>query len=181
MGINMNHLEEKIYEKSETIYLRLMEVSDTEKIVEWRNNPRVRSNFIYQKPFTVEGHLNWIRTQIEPGHVVQFVICEKKSGKAVGSTYLRDIDREKGHAEYGMFIGEDDAVGKGYGTQAAKDTLAYAFGELGLKSVFMRVFEDNMSSRKSCEKAGFKLQEGKFEEIDINEAKRKVIFMEANK
>lgn len=177
----MNHVEEILHEKSETIYLRLMEISDTEKIVEWRNNPRVRYNFIYQKPFTVEGHLNWIHTQIAPGHVVQFVICEKKSGKAVGSSYLRDIDRENGHAEYGMFIGEDDAAGKGYGTQAAIVTLAYAFEELGLKSVNMRVFEDNIPSRKSCVKAGFKLQEGKYEEVDINGAKRKVLFMEASK
>lgn len=171
----------KINEESEVIYLRLMEVSDTENIVAWRNKERVRHNFIYQKPFSIEGHLNWIRTQIEPGYVVQFIICEKASDRAVGSVYFRDIDREKEIAEYGIFIGEDDAVGKGYGTQAAGLALAYAFEKLRLKTIFLRVFADNIGAIKSYEKAGFKLLEGKQEDVVIDGVKREVIFMEVNK
>lgn len=177
----MSQMGEKMQEKSAVIYLRQMEVSDTEKIVEWRNNPRVRNNFIYQKPFTIEGHLNWIHTQVEPGHVVQFIICEKATGRGVGSVYFRDIDRVRARAEYGIFIGEDDAVGKGYGTQAAKLALNYAFGELKLKSVFLRLFNDNIGARKSYERAGFELLDNKQEILTINGDKRKVIFMEANK
>lgn len=177
----MSQMEERTLPESEMIYLRQMEVSDTEKIIAWRNKERVRHNFIYQKPFTVEGHLNWIRTQIEPGHVVQFIICEKTTGRDVGSVYFRDIDRVRGSAEYGIFIGEDDAVGKGYGTQAAKLALAYAFGELKLKSVFLRLFEDNIGAGKSYERAGFELLDGKQEILTIDGVKRKVIFMEANK
>lgn len=177
----MNQTEKEIQAESEMIYLRLMEVSDTEEIIAWRNKERVRHNFIYQKPFTKEGHLNWIHTQIEPGYVVQFIICEKASGRAVGSVYFRDIDREKERAEYGIFIGEDDAVGKGYGTQAAKLALACAFERLGLKYVFLRVFADNIGAIKSYEKAGFKLLEGRQEEVIIDGVKRNVIFMEINK
>lgn len=176
----MNQIKEKIQAESGMIYLRLMDASDTENIVTWRNKDRVRHNFIYQKPFTIEGHLNWIRTQIEPGYVVQFIICEKASGRAVGSVYFRDIDREKEAAEYGIFIGEDDAVGKGYGTQAAGLALNHAFERLGLKSVFLRVFADNTGAIRSYEKAGFKLLEGKQEDIIIDGVKRKVIFMEVN-
>lgn len=160
------------------IYLRLMEVSDTEKIVAWRNHDRVRRNFIYQQLFTPEGHMNWIRTQIEPGHVIQFIICETETDRAVGSVYFRDIDREKGCAEYGIFIGEDDAVGKGYGTQAAKEALRYAFESLRLQRVFLRVFADNVGARKSYENAGFRLIEGKQEEVTIEGVSRKVVFME---
>ena len=40
--------------------------------------------------------------------------------RPVGSVYFRDIDRVKKEAEYGIFLGEDDAAGKGYGTEAAK-------------------------------------------------------------
>lgn len=177
----MSQMKERTQPESEMIYLRQMEVSDTEKIVTWRNNERVRHNFIYQKPFTVEGHLNWIHAQIEPGHVVQFIICEKASGRDIGSVYFRDIDREQLRAEYGIFIGEDDAVGKGYGTQAAKLALEYAFEELKLNSVFLRVFADNTGARKSYERAGFILLEGKHEILAIDGAKREVIFMEAKK
>lgn len=165
-------------QEPDKIYLRKMEVSDTDSIVEWRNKDRVRRNFIYQQPFTVEGHLNWIATQIETGHVVQFMICEKASGRAVGSVYLRDIDKEKGCAEYGIFIGEDDAVGMGYGTEAARLALSYAFDVLGLGRVFLRVFEDNAGARKSYEKAGFRLMDGKQEDIAADGKTRKLVFME---
>lgn len=159
-----------------SVYLRLMDVEDTDKIIAWRNAPRVRDNFIYRKPFTREGHLNWIRTQIEPGYVVQFMICETASDRAVGSVYFRDIDREKRRAEYGIFIGEEDALGKGYATAAAKIALSYAFEELALDLIFLRVFADNIGARKSYEKAGFRLIEGKREDIDTDEGIREMVF-----
>ena len=40
------------------VYLRPITLEDTENIVKWRNTNRVRKNFIYQKPFTKEGHLD---------------------------------------------------------------------------------------------------------------------------
>ena len=163
------------------IYLRKMEISDTDKIVEWRNKDRVRRNFIYQELFTIEGHHNWIKTQIETGHVVQFMICEKGSDRAVGSVYFRDIDKQKNCAEYGIFIGEDDAVGKGYGTGAAKLALSYAFEELGLDHIFLRVFEDNIGAIKSYEKAGFHLIKGRYEDIIIDGNARKMIFMDCSR
>lgn len=161
---------------AESVYLRPMQEADTEQIVAWRNKERVRHNFIYQKPFTKEGHLNWIRTQVEPGHVVQFIICEKASGRAVGSVYFRDIDREKRCAEYGIFIGEDDAVGKGYGTLAAKLALSCAFEDLRLKSIFLRVFADNTGARKSYENAGFSLMKDRQEKVTIDGFTRTVVF-----
>ncbi|MCH5249253.1 MAG: GNAT family N-acetyltransferase [Lachnospiraceae bacterium] len=160
------------------IYLRNMEVTDTDKIVEWRNKDRVRRNFIYQDDFTVEGHLNWIETQVKTGHVVQFIICEKGSDRAIGSVYFRDIDRRENCAEYGIFIGEDDAVGKGYGTRAAKLALSYAFEKLGLVYVFLRVFEDNIGAIKSYEKSGFHVIEGRQEKIAIDGNVRNMIFMD---
>lgn len=162
--------------QADSIYLRQMQISDTDNIIAWRNNPRVRHNFIYQGLFTAEGHLNWIKTQIEPGHVVQFIICEKDSDRAVGSVYFRDIDRERKCAEYGIFIGEDDAVGKGYGTQAARLALSYAFSEMQLDFVFLRVFADNTGARTSYERAGFLLMSNKQEEIMIEGEVRTVVF-----
>lgn len=164
--------------ESDQIYLRLMEIADTDKIVSWRNKDIVRNHFIYQEPFTKEGHLNWIHTQIESGNVVQFIICEKSGNRDVGSVYLRDIDREKKCAEYGIFIGEEDALGKGYGTQAADLILNYAFGKLKLRSVFLRVFADNIRARKSYEKAGFRLLTDKQETVVIDGEEKGVVFYE---
>lgn len=159
------------------IRLRKMTGEDTECIVAWRNNPRVRHNFIYQKPFTKEGHENWIRTMVDTGKVVQFIVEEAETGRPVGSVYFRDIDKECRKAEYGIFIGEDDATGKGYGSEAAELAVRFGFEELGLHKIFLRVFADNPAAIRSYEKAGF-TKEGYFkDEVCIEGKYRDLVFM----
>lgn len=161
----------------EEVFLRPMTLEDTSRIVSWRNKDFVRNNFIYQELFTEQGHLEWIEKQVKPGHVVQFIIC-LLDGKEIGSVYFRDIDREEKTAEYGIFIGEEDALGKGYGTQAAKLALAYAFENMGLKKVFLRYLADNTAARKSYEKAGFINIPDREETVNLRNGKSLVRFME---
>lgn len=143
------------YIEGKQIFLRPIDGGDTERIVAWRNQERVRKNFIYQKPFTKEGHEEWMRTQVQTGRVVQFIICEKDTGRPVGSVYFRDIDRENKKAEYGIFIGEADAAGRGIGTEAARLAVSYAKDVLKLHKLMLRVFADNAGAVKSYENAGF--------------------------
>lgn len=161
----------------EKISLRLMTAEDTDLIVQWRNNPRVRNNFIYQKPFTKEGHENWVRTMVDTGKVLQFIIVDLSDGQPVGSVYFRDIDKEHSKAEYGIFIGEDSAVGKGFGSEAARIAVEYGFEELGLHKIFLRVFADNAEAIRSYEKAGF-VKEGYFkDDVCIDGRYKDLIFM----
>lgn len=152
----MEKKENNLYGKG--ILLRPMVEEDTDRIVAWRNRDFVRENFIYRGAFTREGHQIWIETMIRTGKVIQFMICPE-GGEPVGSVYLRDIDNTHHKAEYGIFIGEKEALGKGFGTEAARLTISYAFEELGLHKVMLRVLADNERAKKSYEKAGF-VQEG---------------------
>ncbi|MCM1122527.1 MAG: GNAT family N-acetyltransferase [Eubacterium sp.] len=161
------------------VHLRLMTVEDTDRIVGWRNQDFVRKNFIYQKPFTKEGHLRWIKEQVETGHVVQFIIC-LADGKEIGSVYFRDIDQKAGTAEYGIFIGEEDALGCGYGSEAAKKALTYAFHTLKLDKVFLRFLSDNIGAQKSYLHAGFRMIDRK-EQVQTLQGVRTVCFMEIDR
>ncbi|RKM54264.1 N-acetyltransferase [Butyrivibrio sp. X503] len=137
------------------VSIRKITPDDTELIVKWRNNERVRNNFVYKEIFTKEIHENWFKTKIMTGEVEQFIICENdKDYRPVGSVYFRDIDRKEGTAEYGIFIGEDDAVGKGYGSEIALMALSYA-KEIGLKRVYLKAFTYNEIAIRSYSKAGF--------------------------
>ncbi len=164
----------------ERIALRLMEERDTADIIRWRNTDFVRKNFIYQKPFTVESHHHWIKTMVNTGKVVQFMICPYEGdnpgladgrpdpGKAVGSVYLRDIDETHHKAEYGIFIGEEAALSKGYGTEAAQLVLQYAFETLHLHKVMLRVLAENVRAQKSYEKAGFRKEAYLKDDVFLN-------------
>lgn len=159
------------------IYLRLMTYEDTDLIVAWRNSDAVRKKFIYQELFTREGHEHWIRTMVETGRVVQMMICDLASDRPLGSVYIRDIDRQHNKAEYGIFIGEDSARGRGVGTAAAELMLRYCFEEEGLHRVYLRVFADNIQAVRSYEKAGF-VREGLLrDDVRIDGEYRDIVWM----
>jgi RimJ/RimL family protein N-acetyltransferase len=71
----------------------------------------------------------------------------------------------------GIGIGERDYWGKGYGTDAMKLCLQYAFMELGAQRVSLGLLEYNARALKSYEKAGFKL-EGRMRQEMLREGKR---------
>ena len=160
------------------VTIRPITYDDTEDIIRWRNSDSVRSRFIDQRLFTKESHEYWLKNFVETGKVAQFIIL--LDGKGVGSVYLRDIDPEERSAEYGIFIGEESARGKGVGTKSARLILEYAFNDLKLEKIFLRVYKDNAGAVKSYEKAGF-VHNGKIETLEVNGEKRDVIFMELEK
>lgn len=163
--------------KEQKISLRLMDKEDTDRIVTWRNQDFVRRNFIYQQDFTREGHEKWIRTMIDTGLAVQFMICIGEEQRPVGSVYLRDIDRIHKKAEYGIFIGEKDAWGRGYGTWAAKKMIDYAFEKEGLHKLMLRVLAENHGAIRSYEKAGFVQEAYLRDEVFLEGHYRDVIYM----
>ncbi|MBR3510043.1 MAG: GNAT family N-acetyltransferase [Lachnospiraceae bacterium] len=137
------------------IYLRPITDEDTSLIVAWRNSDAVRSRFIYREPFTEEGHRSWLKNMVETGKAIQTIVCDLETDKPLGSVFLRDVDRKHNKAEYGIFLGEAQARGRGVGTAAAKLMLRYAFCEEKLHRVFLRVLADNAQAIRSYEKAGF--------------------------
>lgn len=160
----------------EGIYLRPLSEADTDLIVDWRNRDFVKENFIYRGAFTKEGHLTWIETKIKTGEVVQFVLCTEKD-RAIGSVYLRDIDKNHRKAEYGIFIGEQDALSCGYGTAAAKLAVSFAFEELGLHKLMLRVLAGNDRAKRSYEKAGFVQEAYLKDEVYLDGRYRDLILM----
>lgn len=171
MGFNMDRYED------EAIYLRLMTDEDTEDIIRWRNSDAVRKRFIYQAPFTKQSHEKWVETMVRTGKVVQMIICEKAGDKKIGSVYIRDIDAVHHKGEYGIFIGEAEARGKGYGTAAALLMKQYAFSELHLHRLFLRVFADNAQAIASYEKAGFVREAYLRDDVCIDGQFRDIVLM----
>ena len=167
------------FDENAGIYLRLMMREDTDLIVAWRNSEAVRRNFIYQEPFTRDGHESWVRNMVETGRVVQMIICDMDTDRPLGSVYIRDIDRRHNKAEYGIFIGEPDARGRGAGAAAARLMLRYCFEEQGLHRVYLRVLSENLQAIRSYEKAGF-VREGFLKgDVCIDGEYRDIVWMAA--
>ncbi len=155
----MNYIQE-----DEMLGIRPMTLEDSALIVRWRNQDWVRKNYVYRETFTLEGQEQYFHTQIETGKVQQFIVCEKtghsgQEGRPIGCTVLNDFNEETGHCEYGMFLGEQDATGKGYSARMVRLTLQHAFYDLKLTESVCRIFTDNPASYKGCERGGFTIVE----------------------
>ena len=88
----------------------------------------------------------------------EFAIRAIAEDKVIGDIGLGDFDRSSGTAWVGIGIGDPDFRGKGYGTDAMRIILRYAFEELNLHRVNLSVFEFNQRAIRSYEKCGFKYE-----------------------
>lgn len=190
----------KIAEK-ENIYIRMLTIRDTENILKWRNSPFVSNNFIFRDEITEEMHEDWIRTQVNEGKVIQFIIGDSVDNKEVGSVYFKNIDPRCESAEYGIFL-DESAAGKGIGYKASTLAIKYMFDEFDLDYIVLRVLEKNAAAIHLYEKLGFKITEENIDkpseadwhnndlkDSDLDDAqngkdaeiKENVIFMKLNK
>ncbi len=161
----------------ENLVLRSITSEDTDLILKWRNNENVKKYFIDQRELRKEDHMRWLKTKAETGSVVQFIITQKENGRAVGTVFLKDIDYQNRKAEYGVFLGEEDFIGKGIGTAVAGRMISYAFQELKLHKVYLRVFEDNLRAVACYEKAGFQKEALLKDDVLIHNEFRNIIIM----
>ena len=163
--------------EGEKVFLRNIEAKDTDNILKWRNSDAVRQKFLDQNYFTRESHMKWLREKVETGKTAQFIIYVKQENFPVGSVFLRDIDYNNRKAEYGIFIGEESARGRGVGTDAAKLIIKYGFEALKLHKIFLRVLADNVNAVKSYKKAGFIQEAYLKDEVMLNGEYRDIILM----
>lgn len=142
--------------KGNRVNLRPISESDTDNIVRWRNKKIVQDNFIFREKFTPEMHNHWLNSKVKSGEVIQYIMLDEID-KPFGSVYYRDIDSISKTAEFGIFIGEEDHISKGYGQEAMRLFIDFGINELGLMKIDLRVIESNDRAYHMYEKMGFKV------------------------
>ena len=141
------------------IYLREWHDDDVNDLVEGLNNINV-SKWLASVPFpyTIEeanDFLTYAKESNDNSKGYMFAIVLKESEKVIGGTEIVRINLKDGTAGGGIWINEK-YHGKGYGTEAFKLRVEYAFNGLGLRRIENGFFPGNNSSKKMQEKLGFK-------------------------
>ena len=76
--------------------------------------------------------------------------------KPIGELQLKQIDRDKKECTLSIHLQNDSVKGKGYGTQAERLAVKFAFDELGMTAVNADTVIKNRRSQHVLEKVGFR-------------------------
>ncbi len=147
-------LESRRMLRGERVLLRPLASTDLRRCVKWFSDAQVIYFLGRNSPITLAEEERWFRDYERRTDEQIFAI--EVAGTHVGNLGLHKIDRIHRKADVGIVIGEPTHWSKGYGTEAMRIALRYAFGELGLNKVSLDVLEYNTRAIHTYERLGFR-------------------------
>ncbi|MDP8267193.1 MAG: GNAT family protein [Candidatus Tenebribacter davisii] len=137
-------------------YLSPINIEDAERYSEWLNNIDITKFLAITHHQISEMKEKEILTEmIKQGSQI-FAIVDLNTNNLIGNCSLFDINHRKNKAELGIFIGDKNYLGKGFGTEAIKLILDYGFNILNLHNIMLSVYSYNQRAIAAYTKAGFK-------------------------
>ena len=139
----------------EKVYLSPQDSGDALLYVEWLNNYDV-SKYVDQHVKNI--NLNSEREYLEKNESdrYNFAIVDKETDKLIGSIGLSHVKNIHRTAELGIFIGDTNYLSHGYGSDAIKLLLDFAFNQLNLNNIMLKAISNNKRALKAYSKCGFK-------------------------
>src|SRR6185436_7373977 len=146
------------------VHLRAYREDDIKNVIAWVNDPAVTRYLHEMRPRSVVEERAWLERTMNNEDPGSFSLAiESSDGEYLGGVGLMNIDRRNGTAEVGIVIARPRDWGRGLGTEAMLLMVRYAFEELGLHRVQLRVYDFNDRGQKSYTKLGF-VEEGRLRE-----------------
>ncbi len=146
----------------ERVRLRAIERSDIPNFVRWFNDPEVRRYLLIYAPISAAQEEQWFDRMLEQQGKEQFVFAvDARAGDEwvhIGNVGLHRINWKDRNATLGIVLGEKAYWDQGYGTDATRTMIRFAFEELNLNRVELEVFDENARARRCYEKAGFRYE-----------------------
>jgi hypothetical protein len=119
----------------------------------WRNTKQVSQYMITNHFITVEEHQRWLEKLKTNSSSKAWIIIYNNT--PVGLVSLTKIDREKKTAEWGFYIAEESARGKGIGSTTLYKLMEYVFDTLRFEKLSTLVLQNNDIAMKMYEQFGF--------------------------
>ena len=153
------------------VELRHHTPSNLPTVLRWYADPEVARLTRYSlDPMPREEVERFFQSRLLSAGSVAYGIHLRPSGRLVGLTTFSSLDADNGSVLFHITIGESDAWGRGYGTEAAQLMLWLAFERIGLHRVGLTVFAFNERAIRSYEKTGFRV-EGQMREAILRDGR----------
>ncbi|HEX8749203.1 MAG TPA: GNAT family protein [Pyrinomonadaceae bacterium] len=140
--------------KTARVALTPVTEADLPVMLDWINN---REQVLFNAPYKPVGqsqHQQWFEAFQRRTDAVLFAI-RLTTGELIGTCQLHSIHPVHRSAELQIRLGNSSEHGKGYGTDAVRLLLRFAFKDLNLRRVYLHVFSTNLAAVRVYEKVGF--------------------------
>lgn len=148
-NVNVHLLE------GEKVFLRVYEDRDIPYLLKWYNDYELNklAGWTSSKVNASKLRYNMSRSF---GSDPMNLMVDDLNGKPIGTIQLYDFNEQDKSCKLGIRIGDKDYWSKGYGGDAVKTIVEYAFFCLDINRVDLRVYEYNERAAHCYEKCGFK-------------------------
>ncbi len=143
---------------TDSLILRMLELSDAAEIMKLRSDERVNQYLDRPKTTTIDEAIEFINkiiNGIKNEESYYWVICLRNNDKLAGTICLWNIDQENACAEVGYEL-LPSSQGKGLAQNALSAIVDYGFNALKFKTIVAYPHAANERSIKLLEKNNFK-------------------------
>jgi RimJ/RimL family protein N-acetyltransferase len=122
----------------------------------WYTDPEVARLARYQpSPMRPEEIERFFAARVVGPDALAMAVHERATDRLIGTCAFSQLDGDNGSALYHITIGEKDAWGHGFGTEATRLMVDHAFLTLGLHRIALNVFEFNERATRAYLRCGF--------------------------
>jgi RimJ/RimL family protein N-acetyltransferase len=125
----------------------------------------------YARPISAHEFAMRLAPEQSDPNKVEFHLRTLQDDRLIGFVALHSIEWNNGAAMLAIGIGESAYRGKGYGSDALRLILRYAFHELNLHRVGLDVISNNTRAIRAYERAGFQ-REGTMRDAVLRDGSR---------
>lgn len=148
----MNYYKKMI---GEHLYLSPINTDEVDIYLQWMNDQAVAVNFgQYNKLVSSKSDMKWLYEPSKDMHRYAMVLLD--GDVLIGSISLHNIDNLNRNAFIGIFIGNEEHRGIGYGFESIRLILNYGFKVMNLHNIMLTVHADNYAGIACYKKVGFR-------------------------
>jgi RimJ/RimL family protein N-acetyltransferase len=148
--------------RGDLVDLRPIDRAHIDAYLRWMNDTEVTRHLeMGRHPLTREMEEDWFDRVARSDDTLLFGIhVRAEDGRLIGNCSLSKPHPRHRSSGFGIVIGEKDAWGRGYGTDALRTLCRFGFEELNCHRIELWVFDDNERGIRAYAKAGF-VEEGR--------------------